>query len=77
MCRSVFVIRVLLHHSPVPSRPDRPSSRPTESSSPELRCVHLPTGGAGGAPLIMAEEQKEKQESLQVSSSEQHTSRDY
>lgn len=27
---------------------------PTESSSPELRPVHLPTGGAGGAPLIMA-----------------------
>ena len=73
VCRSVFVIRVLLHHSRLvrPSdRPSvRPSSRPAESSSPELRCVHLPTGGAGGAPLIMAEEQREKQESLQVSAS--------
>ncbi len=28
------------------------------SLSPELRSVHLPTGGAGGAPLIMAEERR-------------------
>lgn len=54
VCR---VIWVLLHHSLSLSLPpaDRPSSRLTESSCPELRSVHLPTGGAGGAPLIMAE----------------------
>lgn len=41
--------------SPLPPIPtDRPWSRLTESSSPELRSVHLPTGGAGGAPLIVA-----------------------
>lgn len=33
-----------------------------KSSSPELKCVHLPTGGAGGAPLTIPEDRRRRQE---------------
>lgn len=46
-----FVIRVLLR------RRLPPPAAETKSQSPGARPVHLPTGGAGGAPLIMAEDE--------------------
>lgn len=39
------------------SPPPLPAAE-TTSQSPGARSVHLPTGGAGGAPLIMAEDKR-------------------
>lgn len=39
------------------SSPPPPPATEMKSQSPGAQSVHLPTGGAGGAPLIMAEDE--------------------